>query len=1448
MRSLISRGMERAGRLHDAYRADAGMAVRAGGGGGPGPVMTGGSSGVGVGRHVSSAGSAADQYSYFSGYPYSIINVIANRLAAQPIRVARRLPDGVRPAPGRSVLKAADGTPLLPKAYHDQTDRLEVVPNHRINRVLDNPNELMVRHHLMYITFASMEITGRAYWWMFKGPDGDELWPLPTHWVEPVPGEDKLFDYYRVSMPVTGQIVRVPARQIVPFFFPDPSDPFGAYSPMQALARTVLTDHAYETAQRVSFENGINPGLAIIVGRPPEFAGTNQEQIVLTKEQRGQLVAAVKRQWRGVQKFDEPLILDALIKDVKQISTTPKEMAFKDSGPLVRDRLAQGWGMNPITLGEIEGANYASSGVADHHVARTVFAPRTEMNSQTLTCYLPKYFGRGQDRDRVEEAGDLVVYQEPVVPSDPEMENARDAADHAAAVLSRNDLRRKRGLPPLHDGDNALTAAGWVPVETEDQAKAARQQAGPGGVKYFLPLAHRVTDAVGHEHDADGKFGSGGGGSLGGGGDNKPAPKPDGGGAAKPAAEADSGGGDHDAVHASWGAEDDAMHARHTAEAKTHAARQEGEQQAHDRRQGAEVKHLERAHGKEEAALVKGFEAADAAVGKAREKEDAGVEKAREKEDKANEKKWEKEDAGVEKAREKEDKETAKARAAAGKEMDDRHDAEMTALQGSHKSEMAEATAKHDADAAALEKSHPAERGVMEDRHEAELADKEPGTQEYNEIAARQLQEDLDLDERHAAEAEAVAAALQDVKDRHEEERTGLEAKHEAASEELKSGWDTEDEEREADRAASDEKRRDEREAAVQEPRDAEDEEREAARAAEDEEREAGEQEARDALEEKQTAEQDALEERHSAETDEIGERHAAEDEELDAKHEAEKEATDERRSRTNPDAHAEYEKGYRVIRRRGAVSSVKRRVKVTDSSGHEHDQSGRFGSGGGGSSGGSSGGGKVTHDSPADPAKVGHGGGSGSVTESDDSHAKRAAGFMSGLKKLGAGAVSLGKKVAAAAVQKVVLANAHWAAHGADIVDAAVDNASDWGMITNSHMVKEQLGMSGQVAAKAGSLIVGYAVSKIRQAIAGRRAEAGKGHGGAWLKDDGDDGDKKAVSIKDMAQMTHDLLSAMLEAGGTPEDEIPTVEQIADRMAEKHEAGGDDSADGDADKTFGGVAARVKAAADAVDPVQWTAAQALKAELAPAFHKLGQEAARHLREALAAGGRPSPAELAHAVVRRSHWEAELAPAVFAGLEAAVRRGAVAEWELFKASGAARHLHGRAAEFLAEKAFPAKFLRLIRRVVEDVIDHGVIRAVVDNTLKLVEAVIGKGVGKGLTGPDLADFVAGRALTGAAAERAADGVARTEGGAAVSGGQGAVRDEVARHGGVAGVRWVTRHDERVRPTHRRANGQTVRPGQPFVVGGHKCDRPGDPTLPAEERSRCRCQAVTVYRSN
>lgn len=52
-------------------------------------------------------------------------------------------------------------------------------------------------------------------------------------------------------------------------------------------------------------------------------------------------------------------------------------------------------------------------------------------------------------------------------------------------------------------------------------------------------------------------------------------------------------------------------------------------------------------------------------------------------------------------------------------------------------------------------------------------------------------------------------------------------------------------------------------------------------------------------------------------------------------------------------------------------------------------------------------------------------------------------------------------------------------------------------------------------------------------------------------------------------------------------------------------------------------------------------------------------------------------------------------------------------------------------------------------------------------------------------------------------------------------------------------WRTRHDEKVRPAHKAANGQIQHGGEPFIVGGFPMRFPGDPKAPIELVINCRC---------
>lgn len=491
--------------------------------GGSGPFLAAGVGQIGgpasMGRQQSMA-VAAEQYRHNAGWVHAIIRIIAQRIAAQPMRIARIVKDdevrqlhGIvqKGNPFRKALAKARLTQLrlrsprkrdCPPFVKEYRQQLELMEDHPILDIMRRPNPIMVRSALMMNTVASLELTGRAYWWFCKkgdqgnsnSPDapngGVELWPLPSSWVEPVHEDGRLFTRWTVTPPGGGEPIDVPTGQIGCMYYPDPSNPLSFLAPLQAQARAVVVDEGALEAQRRGMANGLYPGLAVIVGRDPDIAGMPGQRPVLKKEQRSQIVAAVKQAYRGVANNEEPIILDGLIEDVKPVTTSPREMAFMDTAKMSKERLTQGWSVNAISMGQVEGANRASSATADDHFVANVINPRLEMISEVLTRWLPPLV-----QDDIPDDEQL-VYFEPARSHDPDLELSQVQFMAAQAAISRNEIRSHFGYPPVKDGNSIfLPGFGEVLIEQEEQETTPSldtDQDGTGGDRGFPALVPGV--------------------------------------------------------------------------------------------------------------------------------------------------------------------------------------------------------------------------------------------------------------------------------------------------------------------------------------------------------------------------------------------------------------------------------------------------------------------------------------------------------------------------------------------------------------------------------------------------------------------------------------------------------------------------------------------------------------------------------------------------------------------------------------------------------------------------------------------------------------------------------------------------------------------------------------------------------------------------------------------
>lgn len=196
----------------------------------------------------------------------------------------------------------------------------------------------------------------------------------------------------------------------------------------------MIADEKIQLAQEAFFGNSIFPRYAFKVGDPADDGdGDDDGPPTLESHQRKALETLIAQTWQGAQRAGKPIVLDALIKDMKRISATAEEMDFKESGKITYGRITQGIGTHPFVMGEVENANRASSSVARRHFGDFTLNPRCDLLSRVLTKRLgPLEAGPNEE---------LVIWVEPYTPDDREQRREDWRLLAQTMSCSHNELR-----------------------------------------------------------------------------------------------------------------------------------------------------------------------------------------------------------------------------------------------------------------------------------------------------------------------------------------------------------------------------------------------------------------------------------------------------------------------------------------------------------------------------------------------------------------------------------------------------------------------------------------------------------------------------------------------------------------------------------------------------------------------------------------------------------------------------------------------------------------------------------------------------------------------------------------------------------------------------------------------------------------------------------------------
>jgi phage portal protein BeeE len=438
-----------------------------------------------------------EQMRHNTGIVFSCVRAIAQRAAGQPFRVARLLDR----SPAKALRPKRD---CVPKHLKQVQDRMQLVDDHPILDSLERPNAAMTRWALTFVTLSALEICGKSYWWSYQGdedaaPGGWTHMPLPPSWVRPLHENGGIFTGYMVRPGNASQEIPVPADEMTYFHYPDLSNPLGALSPLQAIARAVVANESISESQRRAFSNGIWAGYAVTVGKNVDGTGQpNGSRPRLTKSQRGQIMAQFLQAYRGVMNYDNPVILDGIIESVSKISNTPREMDFLKSYGLTKEEISQGFGVNPIIMGQVQGVNKASAAAADDHFCSSCINPKLELLSQIMTTFLAPRFAAPGER--------LILYYEPAHSNDPELEIEKQKTLMGFAGMTVNELREQLGMQDMPGGNIALLPSTLAPYNLEEaydfEAEAEAADAATAATQ-ALAAAHAANQPAGGQQGGD---------------------------------------------------------------------------------------------------------------------------------------------------------------------------------------------------------------------------------------------------------------------------------------------------------------------------------------------------------------------------------------------------------------------------------------------------------------------------------------------------------------------------------------------------------------------------------------------------------------------------------------------------------------------------------------------------------------------------------------------------------------------------------------------------------------------------------------------------------------------------------------------------------------------------------------------------------------------------------
>jgi HK97 family phage portal protein len=328
-----------------------------------------------------------------------------------------------------------------------QSEDLEPLPcDHRLVRLLSNPNEPDTASDFWKELVIFLYLTGNAYIWLPPDSLGlpAEAWILPSHWVWPRANKSDgvITDYDIRPVYATARMETLPAKEIVHLKFKSPISKIDGWAHTTAGSRWIDQDEAISQSRWHAFANVAQLGPMLLL---------DEKTIDPTREDIERIEQRFMSRFSGPTKAGRPVIL-AGVKDIKPYMTSPREMDFSASSDQMRDMILGLFGVPRQAAMFSEGMTYGSNLAVLQWFCSFTINPLTKMIGDT---YTEKIASRYDEQRRIR------VYWDDCTPEDPVQKLAEHEKYLATGVLTINEVRQEIGYAPYeYGGDNPMLPIG----------------------------------------------------------------------------------------------------------------------------------------------------------------------------------------------------------------------------------------------------------------------------------------------------------------------------------------------------------------------------------------------------------------------------------------------------------------------------------------------------------------------------------------------------------------------------------------------------------------------------------------------------------------------------------------------------------------------------------------------------------------------------------------------------------------------------------------------------------------------------------------------------------------------------------------------------------------------------------------------------------------------------